>query len=450
MMNMVKISVIMPLYNAANYLEECLESVLRQTFTEFELICIDDASTDATAEILRRYQKKDSRIAILTNNKRSGAAYSRNRGMKDAGGQYLAFLDGDDIFDENMYSAAYQSAIEHSADIVMYEYRHVPSDLVKNKQKVFHSEQYRKRYCRQTFSVVDHEPSECLNWGLSPCNKLYRREFVENYQLNFQNLPSSNDVYFVCMALMLSKRNILLDDVRVMVYARDHEEPTRISSDRDPKCAYQAFLQIEEELIKRGVFAELYACFYYRFFNAMKSALQKCSTIEKEKDFYQFLRKEGIDRICSMSGEYYDKLDAFIRNAVEQFKTQDFTSGWYTKETGLMLQLSSGHNADAVTGLFRKYQESHKKVGIWGVGANGISLLQFCREHGLQVDMVIDGSQDKQGRTVEGYQIMAPEDINGQLQVVVVSARHICESVAERVSKWNIEVVDLNQFLFIY
>lgn len=450
MMIMVNISIIMPLYNAAKYLEECLDSLLNQTFTDFELICINDASTDATTEILQKYQKEDSRIVILTNEERSGAAYSRNRGMKEACGQYLAFLDGDDIFDENMYLVAYQAAVTHNTDIVMFEYRHVASGQIRNKLKVFHSLSYKERYCRQPFSILDHEPYECLNWGLSPCNKLYRREFVQRNHLAFQNLPSSNDVYFVGMALMLSQRNIFLDDVRVMLYARDHEEPTRISSDRDPKCAYLAFRHIAEELNERGVFSDLCACFYYRFFNAMKNALQQCRTKEKEEDFYQFLQEEGIDQICSMNGACYDKLDNYIRNSIEQFKTQDFTSGWYKKETGLLLQLSSQRNVDAVISLFRNYQESHKKIGIWGVGANGISLLKFCREHGLQVDMVIDGSKEKQGQTVEGYQIQAPGDINEQLQVVIVSARNICESVAKEVSKWNIEVVDLNQLLYVY
>ncbi len=447
---MVSISIIMPVYNVAKYLEECINSVLKQTYTDFELLCINDASTDATLEILQKFQTKDSRIKILSNAERQGAAYSRNRGMKEATGQFLAFLDGDDIYDEDMYNTAYHVAVENNADIVMYEYRHVASDRIYNKLEVFHSPKYIERYCREPFSILDYEPYECVNWGLSPCNKIYRKEMVQNNHLIFQDLPSSNDVYFVCMALMLSKRILLLNDTRVMVYLRDHDEPTRISVDRDPKCAFQAFLHIAGELKVRGVFADLYACFYYRFFYAMRSALRQCKTEEKEKDFYGFLQEEGIGQICSMGGEYYDNLDAFVRNSIEQFKTQSFDSGWYKEETGLALQLSSKSNAETVIGLFEKFKNSHKAVGIWGAGANGISLLKFCRQNNLQVDMVIDTAKAKRGCMVEGYRIDGPEDINDHLQVIIVSARHICESVMKKVAKWNIEVIDLNQYIYIY
>ena len=74
---MPKISIIMPLYNASGYLEETLRSVSQQTFTDYEMICINDASTDRTLEILRTFQDKDSRISILSNTERHGAAYSR-------------------------------------------------------------------------------------------------------------------------------------------------------------------------------------------------------------------------------------------------------------------------------------------------------------------------------------------------------------------------------------
>ena len=94
-----KLSVIMPLYNADVYLRESLDSVRHQTFADFELICINDASTDTTEDILNEYKNNDSRIKVLVNKERSGAAYCRNIGITAAKGEYLSFLDGDDIFD---------------------------------------------------------------------------------------------------------------------------------------------------------------------------------------------------------------------------------------------------------------------------------------------------------------------------------------------------------------
>ena len=94
---MIKVSVIIPVYNAEKYLEKCLDSLLKQTFTDMEVICVDDGSTDASLEILKRFQEKDRRIHVLTQeNQYAGTA--RNNGMKIAQGEYLLFLDSVDFF----------------------------------------------------------------------------------------------------------------------------------------------------------------------------------------------------------------------------------------------------------------------------------------------------------------------------------------------------------------
>ena len=212
-----KISVIMPLFNAAVYLRESLDSVLQQTFMEFKLICINDASADATGDILAEYQKKDARIQVLTNNEHLGAAYSRNIGIKEAKGEYLSFLDGDDIFEEEMLETAYQAAVEKDAEVVIFDYKHVPSEVIYEKKVMQHSDVYQKKYCRTLFSISDNEPYEFIIWSASPWNKLFNRKFIEENSLEFQNLSSSNDVYFVLMALFLSQKIFVLPDNRVFM-----------------------------------------------------------------------------------------------------------------------------------------------------------------------------------------------------------------------------------------
>lgn len=96
------VSVIMPLFNAQAYLPDALDCVIKQTYEEFELICINDCSSDDTEKILRRFQEKDSRIRILTNERRLGAGLSRNKGIEASKGKHIIFLDGDDIFDEQL------------------------------------------------------------------------------------------------------------------------------------------------------------------------------------------------------------------------------------------------------------------------------------------------------------------------------------------------------------
>ena len=115
-----KVSVIIPVYNVEEYLHECLDSIVNQTYKNIEIICIDDSSTDKSLEILREYSNKDSRIIILQQ-RNQGAAVARNYGMGVAQGKYLLFLDSDDIFAESLIEKAVSKAEKFNADIVVYK-----------------------------------------------------------------------------------------------------------------------------------------------------------------------------------------------------------------------------------------------------------------------------------------------------------------------------------------
>ena len=108
---MTKVSVIVPVYNAQQYLETCMDSICGQTLKELEILCVDDGSTDASYEILQNYAKKDSRIKLLSQ-KNQYAGVARNHGMKYARGKYMAFLDADDYFECDMLEKMYERAEE--------------------------------------------------------------------------------------------------------------------------------------------------------------------------------------------------------------------------------------------------------------------------------------------------------------------------------------------------
>ena len=447
---MPKISIIMPLYNAAKYLDACIRSVQNQTFQDYELICVNDASTDDTMKILQDFRKKDNHIRIFSNAERSGAAYSRNQGMREAVGKYLSFLDGDDIFEEEMLECAYKAAEEYRTDVLMFGRKHVPGESIYNKQCLFHSEAFYRRYSEVPFEVKEYMPYEILKWQMAPAGQLYNKDFILSNHLEFQDLSCANDVYFVCMAMLLAKRLLFLKDDRVMVYARDHDEPTRISHDRDPICSYLAVLHIGEELKNRDRFANLYPYYYYLVYLHLRAALTSCKTEEKERKFYQFLQEEGMDEIRSIGGGRYDELGGYIKNELEQFSEKKFESKWYKEKWGLKMPLSYSCNAEAVINMFERYRKLHKAIGVWGVGANGISFLKFCKENDLHIDMLIDKSKQKQGKTVEGYLVQSPKDIGDNLQVIIITARYIYENVIKEVAERDIEVIDINQVLWMY
>ena len=116
----IKVSVIMPVFNVEKYLRQCLDSLLNQSLTEFEIICVDDGSTDSSLEILHEYQQKDHRVKVLTQqNKFAGVA--RNNGLKVAQGEYVFFLDSDDFFEKDMFMEVYNQGKKTDADIVIFD-----------------------------------------------------------------------------------------------------------------------------------------------------------------------------------------------------------------------------------------------------------------------------------------------------------------------------------------
>ena len=447
-MENAKVSIIMPLYNAEKYLEESLKSVLEQTFTNYELICVNDGSTDCTPDILEKFCKKDNRLRVISNSERSGAACSRNKGMSMANGKYLAFLDGDDIFDETMLKKAYDTIEKNAADIVMFDYKHVPTEQIYNKLHINHGREYKDRYCKNTFTVFDCEPCEFTYWTSAPWNKLYRGTFIQENCLEFQDLSCVNDVFFVCMALLLSSRTIVLEDDHVMVYAREHSEAGRISCDRDSMCTYKALMHIGQELVKRNKFKELSPYFYYRVFFSLKYALEGDHNKERARIFYNFMQEEGISNLCALDKDYNNISDQYIRTGLERFVKESFESGWYYEESILKAFLYS--KKDKVIDLYEKFRKAGKKIAVWGCGNNGKVLLEFCIQHRLEVETVIDKSEDKQGSILQGYLVVSPEKALDGIQVIIISAYSIYEDVCKEVGERNIEIIDINQFLCFY
>ena len=110
---MAKISVIVPCYNVEKYLEECLDSIVNQTFTDIEIICINDGSTDSTNRILDIYSNNDSRIKIITQTNK-GLSASRNIGIENSNGEYILFIDSDDYLELTAFEEIYNIAKKNS------------------------------------------------------------------------------------------------------------------------------------------------------------------------------------------------------------------------------------------------------------------------------------------------------------------------------------------------
>ena len=182
------ISVIVPIYNVKDYLIPCIESIINQTFTDLEIILVDDGSTDGCSEICDKYQEIDSRILVI-HKENEGLVSARKAGLKAAHGSYIAYVDGDDWIEPIMYEHMYQELCRQDADIVMcgrYE------DTGKISREVFHGipeGRYGKEelinYVYPQMIVGD----DFFEWMIFPglWDKLFRRKCVEMFQYMVDN-----------------------------------------------------------------------------------------------------------------------------------------------------------------------------------------------------------------------------------------------------------------------
>ena len=116
------VSITLSAYNVEPYLSECLDSIVNQTLLEIEIICINDGSTDGTLAILEQYAARDDRITVVNKNVNEGLAVARNESLDLAKGKYVAFVDGDDLFDLDLFRKAYECAEENACDLLFWDY----------------------------------------------------------------------------------------------------------------------------------------------------------------------------------------------------------------------------------------------------------------------------------------------------------------------------------------
>lgn len=445
---MIEISVIMPVYNASRYLGEALQSILQQKYKEFELICINDASTDNTMDILYSYAHMDSRIKLLINEERMGAAYSRNKGIKEAVGDYVVFFDGDDIYDEELLELACQEIKRTDADIVLYEAMLVPTEQIYEKRFKVRSDKFIEKYCNNTFTPRECDPLVFSTWDASTQTKLYKRNFIISNQLEFQSLSCCNDVYFGYMALMLADKVIMLYDRRVMYYTRVHNEISRISYNRNPMCAYYAMEKLAYELEKRGLFKELFRHYYCLLFGVLVTALTKAKIKEESENFYTFLKNEGMEKLTLLYRQKNLYLDGYMVNLLSRFKELDFASEWYKYESPLSCHL--GAKEREVIELIENYRDNGLKIALWGVGIYGKTFLGFLQNHHVRIEAVIDQDENKWGQGICGYRIMRPEEMIGEVQVIIASSDLVYGDLVKRLKGHDMEIINVFELVGQY
>ena len=246
----VSVSVIVPVYNASSWLGECLDSLLQQSLSNIEIICVDDGSIDNSAEVLQRYARADARIRVITC-EHGGAGAARNTALGVANGAYLAFLDADDFLDRYALEKAVRACENHEADVCMYG-----ADTYDGTKFTEDNLALRGWEMPGFRPFSPHEvSSKIFNLGMTgPSNRLVRRNLVQENALMFQEITSCNDVFFSLAALAVARRITTVEEPLLHV-RRGHQRSLASPVEEQALNAYRALIALRDFLRERNLYS---------------------------------------------------------------------------------------------------------------------------------------------------------------------------------------------------
>lgn len=287
---MVKISVIVPVYNCENYLEESIGSILNQTFKDIEIICIDDGSNDNSLNILNNMAFEDSRLKV-SSQKNQGPSSIRNYGLKNALGDYLYFFDADDFLVEDALEKAYSNATQNDSDIVIFKF-----DMYRDNGFIEHSSNHIEKQFPNvdfkdfTFNCYDYR--KCAFRGsFSPWIKLYKKEFLDMHEcFEFPVNLNHNDVPFHVMTFLKASK---ISYVPEYLYHYRLDNPSSITNNRLIRYdhIFKIIKIVEDFLLSEGLFEEFKKEFDY--FKVSRITYE----ISGRNDEYLYQAKEELSKV---------------------------------------------------------------------------------------------------------------------------------------------------------
>jgi glycosyltransferase involved in cell wall biosynthesis len=190
----IKVSVIVPVYNTAEYLPKCLNSIINQTLKEIEIICINDGSTDNSLSILENYANKDSRIKVLNQNN-SGCGIARNYALKYAKGEYIGFVDSDDWIDPKMYQDMYENAKQFDTDMTFCGVHIINNENNQIENTYLLENNIPASFDDNIFTWEDVD-GNIFNIFHVACLKIYKLQFIQETNSYFGEYRKYEDVQF--------------------------------------------------------------------------------------------------------------------------------------------------------------------------------------------------------------------------------------------------------------
>lgn len=403
MKNKCKVSIIMPSLNVVDYIDECIQSALKQTLSEIEIICVDAGSTDGTWEKLISYadnpEYKDHIILLQSEVKSYG--YQINLALRQAIGEYIAILETDDYIEEDMYEQLYTIGITNNADYVKADYDtfiSYPSNIrIFDRMMLFGNN--KEKYGR----ILNPEKDLYLYiYDRNIWKGIYKKKFLLNHNivLNESNGAAFQDIGFTQQILASAKRAVY-SDKSLYRYRMDREDSS-INSVHGLKYSYWEFSRLLEnhdlrEKIKYmdGVFAHMVQSFCCELIKTLRAVDYDVES-EAIKPYYMWFKEQILDALntCLLSIDLYQlypQLSSVLDN-IYKFSLE-------LKDNDLILKEKREKFLEMV---------EKRRIIVFGLGAYGRSAIKYLYKHSVSIVAACDNNKRLWGKKQYGLSVYSP------------------------------------------
>lgn len=402
-----RVSVIMPVYNAAEYLNETLAGLTSQTYPYFEMIFVDDGSNDGSLKILQEFAHKDRRVKIQKQEHLYAGA-ARNTGIQMAMGEYLLFLDADDFFVPQMIEKALTKIEKTDADICVFSANQMDNKTQKRADMHW---TMKKELCpkqKECFSIKTNPKNIFAFTTAAPWNKFFKTDFIRKYNLKFQTTRSANDLAFIFTALALASKITLVDDV-LLTYRVNNTCSLQGTQDKKPDAFYEAILELKNRLQLYGVYKQAEPAFLnfsldYLFYN-----LGTLKSYDAYEQVFNLIKNNILETLG-----INNKTDTYFY----AYQVNHIVEKWHDIRTLSMLEFAKKWNAPFCRNLANKLDDSivkretviQPKISIIMPLLNSMDYLEECLDSvirqtlgELEIICVDAGSTDGTIEFIENY-----------------------------------------------
>lgn len=318
----LKFSIIVPVYNVGIYLREALSSIVGQTYNNFEVICVNDGSTDNSLEILNEYSHNDKRFIILSQENK-GQGIARNKAIDISSGDYIFFLDPDDYIEPDTLQIL-ADFVNKNKDVDIIQFDYITSNYNPQKNKIKTFKKQAKKYLKfnvennRIYNWKSYKKLDLCNIGLAVWNKVYSANFVKDNNIKFAPNKHGEDHIFSIKSTLLAKKILYINNVLYHYRIRLNSSAIKVTNNNF--CVFENIQNIKEFLLKQNLLDKLndefrsyivrvlsrhYTCISE---DRHKEYLNKVSQILSPKEYKMFLKKnEGnfsvVENIFSIKNQ---------------------------------------------------------------------------------------------------------------------------------------------------